>query len=78
VAGSKQNIRVWIVSVIALAGARATMTIKGTSPAQPSRRRSIQVEYDEIEYGGLPVKPLCFMEVAVLQCIWDLLGDDLF
>lgn len=47
--------RVWIVSAIALSGTRATIKIRSSSPAQRSRRRSIQVEYDGIEYRGLPV-----------------------
>lgn len=46
---SKQNMRVWIAPAIALSGARATIKIRGSSPAQRLRRRSIQVEYGGIE-----------------------------
>jgi hypothetical protein len=60
VAGSKQNMRVWIVSAIALSGTRATIKTRGSSLAQRSRRRSIQVEYDGIEIGGLPAKYAVF------------------
>lgn len=39
----------------------------GSGPAQHSRRRSIQVEYDGIEYGGLPVNYAMFTNHTVYQ-----------
>ena len=75
VACSKQNTRVRIVSDIALSGTRATIKIRGSSPARRLRRRSIQEEYGGIEYGGLPVNltillcaPTVLMMIRSLQC----------